>query len=80
MTPKCILILSSLHFYKPELSSQLGCHHCSKCHLCLAGLGASSLDTFPQVELPPSSVTVQKMAVLFAVPENSWVSKSKAQH
>lgn len=33
-----------------------------------------------QVELPPPSVTVQKMDVLFAVPGNSWVSKSKAQH
>lgn len=33
-----------------------------------------------QVELPPPSVTVQKMGVLFAVPGNSWVSKSEAQH
>lgn len=33
-----------------------------------------------QVELPPPSITVQKMGVLFAVPGNSWVSKSEAQH
>lgn len=54
MTPKCILILSSLHFYKAELSSRLGCHHCSKCVTC------ALQDSVPQVELPPSSVTVQK--------------------